>query len=69
MKQWYTLAEIATLLHVSVRTAVRLVDPYRDRGYCHLARNGKHPRLVLWVPVAIVRQICEARQVVWRAAS
>ncbi len=66
MREWYTLAEIAALLHVGERTTRRLLRPHRSR--CHLARKGTHPRLVLWVPVAVVTELREARKELWRAA-
>lgn len=63
MKQWYTAAEIAALLHVGARTTRRLLGPYR--GQCHLARKGNHPRLLLWVPAKVVMELCEARKAMW----
>lgn len=67
MKEWYTLAELAELLHVGGRTTLRLLEPHRGR--CHLARKGQNPRLVLWIPAAVVGEISEARKAQWRAAS
>lgn len=58
-KVWFTLGEVAATLHVSRLAAWRVLRPFRGR--CHLARAGPHPRLVLWVPVAVVRQIEGAR--------
>lgn len=64
MKPWYTLAEVAALLHVGIRTTRRLLAPYREQ--CHLARKGRHPRLVLWVPVEVFAEIRKKRGDVWR---
>lgn len=66
MKPWYTLAEVADMLHVGTRTTRRLLAPYR--GQCHLARKGRHPRLVLWIPGSVVSVLVEARQEVWSSA-
>ena len=66
MKEWYTISELADLLHVGGRTTLRLLEPHRGR--CHLARRGKNPRLVLWVPAAVVAELCEARKAMWKAA-
>lgn len=63
-QRWYTVEEVAEELHVRPLTAWRLVRPYRDR--CHLARKGRHPRRVLWIPEAVLRQLREARD--WPAA-
>lgn len=54
-KLWYTIHEVAAVLHVQRMTAWRLLRPHRAR--CHLARAGSHPRLVLWVPAQVVRQL------------
>lgn len=64
-KLWYTVREIALLLHVTRLTAWRLLEPYRAR--CHLAREGSHPRLVLWVPSAVVSDLRRDRRERWRA--
>ena len=64
-KVWYTVQELAELLHVGLLTARRLVRPYRSR--CHLARSGSHPRRVLWVPVDVVGEIIAERTVIWKA--
>lgn len=55
MKAWYTLGEVAAVLHVARMTAWRQLRPFRAQ--CHLARAGTHPRLVLWVPADVVRQL------------
>lgn len=59
MNPWYTLREVAAVLHLRPRTTRRLLAPYRQR--CHLAREGSHPRLVLWIPGAIVLELERAR--------
>ena len=64
-KAWFTIPEIAALLHVGGRTTLRLLTPYRAK--CHLARRGKNPRLVLWVPAAVVTELCNARRELWRS--
>lgn len=66
MKDWYTLAELASELHVGGRTAIRLLAPYR--GACHLGRNGRHPRLVLWIPASVVQELCDARRPLKKAS-
>lgn len=58
-KVWFTVEELAARLHVQRITAWRLLRPYRAR--CHLGRNGSHPRLVLWVPSAVVNEISAER--------
>lgn len=58
--RWYTVQELADRLHLRPKTVRRILRPYRDR--CHLARNGSHPRLVLWVPLAVVLSIEKARK-------
>ncbi len=63
-KVWYTIRELAELLHLQPRTARRLVRSYRSR--CHLARNGSHPRLMLWVPVDVVGEIIAERLPAWK---
>lgn len=67
MKQWYKRSEVAALLHVGERTTYRLLSPHRNR--CHMARDGNHPRLVLWVPAAVVNELREARKMLWHAAA
>lgn len=67
MKEWYTIPELAELLHVGGRTTLRLLEPHRAQ--CHLARRGKNPRLVLWIPASVVSEICDERKATWRAAS
>ena len=64
MKAWFTQAELSALLHVGDRTTRRLLKPYRKQ--CHMARHGSHPRLLLWIPAAVVTEICEARGELWR---
>jgi hypothetical protein len=54
-KPWLTLGEVAARLHVARMTAWRLLRPFRGR--CHLARAGSHPRLVLWVPAEVLREL------------
>lgn len=66
MKEWFTLEEIAALLHIGTRHARRLLAPYR--AACHLARKRGHPRLILWVPSKVVADLSMARKVIWRAA-
>lgn len=63
--EWYEAPKVADLLHVTRRHLQRLLTPHRDR--CHLARDGRHPRLVLWVPALVVRQLREERRSVWRS--
>ena len=60
MTAWLTLAQVADALHVSTRWARELVRPYRDR--CHIARRGDHPRLLLWIPHAVLTQLLAERQ-------
>jgi hypothetical protein len=66
-KPWYTMREVEARLHVRPRTAWRLVRPYRSR--CHLARGGQHPRLLLWVPRSVLRELEEGRIATWRMGS
>jgi hypothetical protein len=54
-KAWFTLGEVAAALHVARLTAWRQLRPFRAR--CHLARQGSHPRLCLWVPAEVVREL------------
>ena len=61
-REWFTVAEVAERLHVEHITAWRLVRPHRAR--CHLARNGPHPRLLLWVPASVLESLEESRP--WR---
>lgn len=63
-KPWYTVGEVAVVLHVQRMTAWRLLRPYRER--CHLARAGRHPRLYLWVPVDVVEELRASRSQWWR---
>ena len=58
--RWYTVAAVAERLHVRPITAWRRLKPYRLR--CHLARNGSHPRRVLWVPADVVRALERAQK-------
>jgi hypothetical protein len=58
--RWFTVQDLAVRLHLKPKTVRRIVRPYRDR--CHLARNGSHPRKVLWVPLEVVRAIEKARE-------
>lgn len=58
--RWYTVSELADRLRLRPRTAWLLVRPYRDQ--CRLARNGSHPRRVLWIPSAVVRAIEKQRE-------
>lgn len=62
---WFTVGDVALLLHVGRLTAWRILKPYRDR--CHLAREGSHPRLVLWIPSAVVQALRQERRAMWRA--
>lgn len=55
VKPWYTVKELASLLHRSPRTIGRLIRPYRDQ--CHLARQGSHPRKVLWIPLPVAYEL------------
>jgi hypothetical protein len=63
-EKWFTVGEVAAMLHVQRMTAWRLLRPYRDR--CHLGRAGSHPRRVLWVPVAVVEELRASRSRWWR---
>lgn len=58
-KAWYTVDDIASLLHVSRRQVQRLVRPHDAR--CHLARAGRAPRLLKWVPREVVMELVEQR--------
>ena len=64
MKEWFTLEEIAALLHIGTRHARRLLAPYR--ADCHLARKGGHPRLILWVPSNVAAKIRNERACIWK---
>lgn len=61
-RQWYTTEDVAAELHVKRITAWRLLRPYRSR--CHTGRKGRHPRRVLWVPAAVVRELLASRETV-----
>ena len=54
-KPWYTVKELAGLLHRSPKTIHSLLQPYRSE--CHLGRQGSHPRKVLWVPQPIAQEL------------
>lgn len=58
VKPWYTLKQLAGLLHRRPKTIRRLIRPYRDR--CHLDRAGSHPRKVLWIPGDIAQKVAES---------
>lgn len=60
-KVWYTIAEVAAILHVQKITAWRIVRPYRAR--CHLGRDQGHPRRRLYVPATVVSEIAAARSI------
>lgn len=64
MKEWFTLEEIAALLHIGTRHARRLIGPHRSD--CHLARKRGHPRLILWVPAKVVTKMRGERAELWR---
>lgn len=61
---WFTVGEVAGVLHVQRMTAWRLLRPYRER--CHLGRAGSHPRRVLWVPLAVVEELRASRTTWWK---
>jgi hypothetical protein len=54
-QQWFTVRELAARLHLAPFTTRQLVKPFRE--YCHLARQGSHPRRVLWIPLDVVLAI------------
>ena len=64
-REWYPAPVVAELLHITRRRLSDLLAPHRER--CHLARDGRHPRLVLWVPAPVVRQLRKERRSVWLA--
>ncbi|HVO13304.1 MAG TPA: hypothetical protein VMX54_21365 [Vicinamibacteria bacterium] len=57
---WYTVAEVAQLLHCSRLAAWRALQPHRAQ--CHLARRGQHPRLHLWAPASVVQLVVQRRR-------
>lgn len=61
-KYWWCVADLAERWHVSPQMVRLLLKPYRGR--CHRARRGKHPRLLLWVPLAVVATLDRERE--WR---
>ena len=56
-RRWLRVSEISELVHRAPSTVHKLVAPYRQR--CLLATHGDHPRLHLYVPVAVARLIYE----------
>ncbi len=62
-KPWYTAYQVAALLHISRRQVRRLLRSYRSR--CHVARDGRHARHVLWVPAQLVKELVAEREAVW----
>ena len=54
-REWYRVRDLAGCFHRSPRTIRRLVRPYR--AHCHLDRDGRHPRKVLWIPRIVAKQI------------
>lgn len=56
-KAWYTVRELANLLHRTPKTIRRLVRPHRSE--CHLDRNGPHPRRLLWIPASVAQKVAE----------
>lgn len=52
---WYTVKQLGALLHRSPKTVRNLIQPYRDQ--CHLAREGSHPRKVLWIPRQVAQTL------------
>lgn len=54
-QSWYTVKDLASLLHRTPKTVRSLIHPYRDQ--CHLGRAGSHPRKVLWIPQQVVREL------------
>lgn len=63
-QQWFTVRDVAALLHVQRLTAWRLLRAHRSA--CHLARDGQHPRLVLWVPATVVDALRADRSRWWK---
>ncbi len=55
LERWYTVREIALLLHRAPKTIRSLLKPYRTR--CRLAREGRNPRRVLYIPESVARQV------------
>ncbi len=57
--RWFTISEVAAYLHLSRRSVWRLLGPYRE--HLHLARLGRHPRQLTFVPSTIVRRLISER--------
>lgn len=57
---WWTTDRLAARWHISEKRVRELLVPHR--GSCHLGRRGRNPRLVLWVPVDVVRRLDQERQ-------
>lgn len=57
---WWNVDQMAALWHITPKTVRGLLGPHR--GKCHLGRRGKNPRLVLWVPLEVVRTMDRERR-------
>jgi hypothetical protein len=67
-KYWYSVADLAARYHVSEKTVrLHILPPHRGR--CHLARRGRHPRLLLWIPAEVVRLLDRERRATQQRAS
>lgn len=63
---WFCVDDLMALWHLSGKMVHTLLQPHRGR--CHLARRGRQPRLVLWVPIEVVRTINNDRKAMWEKA-
>jgi hypothetical protein len=52
-KYWWCVDDLAERYHLAPKTIRVLLAPHR--GKCHLGRRGRHPRLLLWAPLEVVR--------------
>jgi hypothetical protein len=57
---WWSVADLCARWGIKAQMVWILLKPYRGR--CHRARRGKHPRLTLWVPIDVVRELDRERQ-------
>jgi hypothetical protein len=56
---WFSVEDLAALWHIKAQMVRLLLKPHRGR--CHLARRGKRPERVLWIPVEVVRALDRER--------
>lgn len=57
---WWTTDQLGARWHISEKRVRELLVPHR--GQCHLARRGKNPRLVLWIPIDVVKRLDRDRR-------